>query len=145
MNGSDVTPSKLDEVENCDTRIGWLAVIWDTPSTICWNCWPAFSVATGVPLTLTSVPSSWARNLNVSPLTRVLSGTVRNERPHVSLGNSCSVTWSQAKKLLLGMLAHWWPPKTATRLLAEIRVPVRSEVLLVDWTWYIWPASRLTS
>ena len=73
---------------------------------ICWCTWPRLRVATGAPLTWTSVPSCEATKRNVSPPVRVFSGTVPNVRPQVLVGGICSTTWSQATKFWSGMFAH---------------------------------------
>src|SRR4051794_25045271 len=116
MNGSDVTLSNDEPLESCATSTGLPVEITDDPSMSCvWNC-PAASVATVVPLTFTTVPPSDARIRNVSPLSLVLSGTVRNSLPQASFGGCCSTTWSQATVSESGTFAHSWPPKTATGL-----------------------------
>ena len=90
MNGSDVTPSHAVPLENWAKRIGLSAVTVDCPSMICWWTCPALRVATVAPLIATVVLSSAATTRNVSPLSRVFSGTVRNDLPHPEVLGNCS-------------------------------------------------------
>ena len=53
MNGSDVTPSKLELLEYWATSTGSVAVIVAGPVMSCSWCWPRLSVATATPFTST--------------------------------------------------------------------------------------------